>query len=108
MCGICGIIRFDNTSVEESSIRKMIQIMKHLGPDDEGVYLYDNLGLGFVRLSILDLSTAGHQPLFSPDGRYVVVFNGEIYNYIELRDELKNLGHVFHTGTIQKFFWLHI
>lgn len=77
----------------------MMAIQKHRGPDDEGLFLEDNVGLGFVRLSIIDLSEAGHQPMFSRDERYVVVFNGEIFNYIELRDELKNLGHQFNTNT---------
>lgn len=95
MCGICGIINFDGKSVSEDSIRKMMQIMKHRGPDDEGVFLQNNVGLGFVRLSIIDLSTAGHQPMFSADGRYVIVFNGEIYNYIEIREELIKKGYIF-------------
>jgi asparagine synthase (glutamine-hydrolysing) len=77
----------------------MMQIMKHRGPDDEGVFLENNIGLGFVRLSIIDLSPAGHQPKLSQDGRYVIVFNGEIYNYIELREELKQVGVVFVTNT---------
>jgi len=76
-----------------------MQIMKHRGPDDEGIFIDKNVGLGFVRLSIIDLSHAGHQPMSSPDGRYMIVFNGEIYNYLELRDELKSLRHVFRTQT---------
>src|ERR1035437_8903568 len=99
MCGICGIIRFDKQIVQEAPIRKMMQLMKHRGPDDEGVFLVDNVGLGFVRLSIIDLSSAGHQPKISKDGRYVVVFNGEIYNYIELRNELVKEGVLFETQT---------
>ena len=89
MCGICGIIHFNNTPVNEASLREMMRIMKHRGPDDEGIYIKENIGLGFVRLSILDLSIAGHQPMVSNDGRYVIVLNGEIFNYIELREELK-------------------
>ena len=69
--------------------------MKHRGPDDEGLYIKENIGLGFVRLSILDLSMAGHQPMFSADKRYVILLNGEIYNYIELKEELKRKGYVF-------------
>ena len=99
MCGICGMIRFDNKPVQEAPIRNMMRIMKHRGPDDEGVFLESNLGLGFVRLSIIDLTTAGHQPMFSNDERYVMVFNGEIFNYIELRDELEKEGIIFHTQT---------
>ena len=99
MCGICGIIRFDNQPVQEAPVRKMMQIMKHRGPDDEGIFLEENVGLGFVRLSIIDLSPAGHQPMSSHDERYVIVYNGEIYNYIELRNDLKSLGHSFKTNS---------
>lgn len=99
MCGICGIINFNTLPVQEDSIRMMMKIQKHRGPDDEGVFIEENVGLGFVRLSIIDLSPAGHQPMFSEDRRYVIVFNGEIFNYIELRQELKALGHSFKTNT---------
>ena len=99
MCGICGIINLKNDVIQEASVRKMMQIMKHRGPDDDGLFLENNIGLGFVRLSIIDLSPAGHQPKISQDGRYVIVFNGEIYNYIELREELKQEGVVFVTNT---------
>lgn len=99
MCGICGIINFKNETVQEAPVRKMMQIMKHRGPDDEGVFLEENVGLGFVRLSIIDLSPAGHQPMSSHDERYVIVYNGEIYNYIELRNDLKSLGHSFKTNS---------
>lgn len=99
MCGICGIVNFSYEGVREASLRKMMNRMKHRGPDDEGIFLEENIGLGFVRLSIIDLSPAGHQPMLSHDGRYVIVFNGEIYNYIELRQELKSLGHNFRTNS---------
>lgn len=99
MCGICGIIRFDNKSVQEAHIRKMMQIMKHRGPDDEGVFIEKSVGFGFVRLSIIDLSPSGHQPMYSHDERYVIVYNGEIYNYIELREELLKAGFGFKTQT---------
>ncbi len=92
MCGICGIISLNNDLVKEGQIRNMMQVQKHRGPDDEGIFIKNNVGLGFVRLSIIDLSSAGHQPMFSDDGMYVVVFNGEIFNYIELREELKQKG----------------
>jgi asparagine synthase (glutamine-hydrolysing) len=77
----------------------MMSIMKHRGPDDEGVFIEENVGLGFVRLSIIDLSPAGHQPMFSHDDRYVIVFNGEIFNYPELRDDMKSKEHSFRTGS---------
>lgn len=98
MCGISGIINFNNYLVQEKQIRTMMQKMKHRGPDDEGVFIEDNVGLGFVRLSILDLSSAGHQPMQSQDGRYVIIFNGEVYNYIEIREKLKS-EFEFHSGT---------
>jgi len=98
MCGICGIINFNQTIVEETSVRKMMHIMKHRGPDDEGVFMEDNIGLGYVRLSVIDLTSAGHQPMMDISGRYIMVFNGEIYNYIELKEELKEKYH-FNTQT---------
>ncbi len=99
MCGICGIIKFDQEQVLESSVQSMMSAMKHRGPDDEGVFIDNNIGLGFVRLSILDLSSAGHQPMFSQDKKYVVVYNGEIFNYLELREELEALRYSFSTNT---------
>lgn len=99
MCGICGIINFNDQPVHESSLRIMMQKMKHRGPNDEGVFFEDAMGLGFVRLSILDLSSAGHQPMISQDGRFVLVYNGEVFNYLELRHELQHKGHVFATQT---------
>lgn len=97
MCGISGVISLDGNAVEEVPVRAMMAALKHRGPNDEGFFAEGNTGFGFVRLSILDLSQAGHQPMFSHDGRYVMVFNGEIFNYIEIREELKALGHVFRT-----------
>lgn len=98
MCGISGIINLNGKPVGENDIRLMMEKMKHRGPDDEGVFIDGNVGLGFVRLSILDLSIAGHQPMHSHNNRYVIIFNGEVYNYIEIREELKNDFH-FKTGT---------
>ncbi|NTW99525.1 MAG: asparagine synthase (glutamine-hydrolyzing) [Geobacteraceae bacterium] len=98
MCGICGIINFDGKSVEEQELRLMMQTMKYRGPNDNGVFIDDNVGLGFVRLSILDLSPAGHQPMLSQDGRYALVFNGEVYNYIELKPQLSS-NYNFRTKT---------
>lgn len=98
MCGIAGIFNIDNRAVEEKNIRLMMTLMKHRGPDDEGMFINKNIGLGFVRLSILDLTIAGHQPMFSDDQRYVIVYNGEVYNYIELKRELKH-KHRFRSNT---------
>jgi asparagine synthase (glutamine-hydrolysing) len=99
MCGICGIINLNGKPVEKSKLHLMMETMKRRGPDDEGVFTKDYIGLGFVRLSIIDLSMAGHQPMFSSDKRYVIVLNGEIYNYIELREELKGKGYIFRSGS---------
>ena len=99
MCGICGIINFNNSSVDEFSIRAMMKKMKHRGPDDEGVFIERNIGLGFVRLSIIDLSIAGHQPMFDETGQYLIIHNGEVYNYIEIREELKKKGYNFKSNT---------
>ena len=98
MCGIAGIINFNDKAVKETAIKIMLTKMKHRGPDDEGVYLNNNIGLGHVRLSILDLSYAGHQPMLSNDGKFVIVFNGEVYNYLELKEELKS-SYDFRTKT---------
>ncbi|GAB4286519.1 MAG: asparagine synthase (glutamine-hydrolyzing) [Marinilabiliales bacterium] len=99
MCGICGIINFNQQPVSEKPIRKMMQRMKHRGPDDEGLLVDGQVGLGFVRLSILDLSPLGHQPMFDDSGRFAVIHNGEVYNYLELRDELKEAGFNFKSNT---------
>jgi len=77
----------------------MMRAIKHRGPDDEGRYIEGNIGLGFVRLSILDLSKEGHQPFYDDEGRYLIIYNGEVYNYIELRKELKLLGYHFRSNT---------
>lgn len=90
MCGIAGIINFSEKPVDEGQVRLMMSKIKHRGPDDEGVLIERNIGLGHVRLSIQDLSKAGHQPMPSNDNRFWVIFNGEIYNFIELRNELKD------------------
>ncbi|MCB0397205.1 MAG: asparagine synthase (glutamine-hydrolyzing) [Flavobacteriales bacterium] len=89
MCGIAGIANFSDRPVEPDHVKGMMQSIKHRGPDDEGTLFKDHIGLGHVRLSIIDLSAAGHQPMFSEDNRYAIVFNGEIYNYLELKEELK-------------------
>ncbi len=88
MCGIAGILNFDGAPVAPHEIDRMNQTLVHRGPDDDGVYCDGPLGLGTRRLSIFDLSSAGHQPMTSSDGRYVVSYNGEIYNWPEIREEL--------------------
>ncbi len=97
MCGITGKIYFDRSrDIDTVELKQMADIIYHRGPDDEGFYVNRNVGLGFRRLSIIDLST-GHQPLANEDDSVWIVFNGEIYNYIELHDELVKKGHVFRT-----------
>jgi asparagine synthase (glutamine-hydrolysing) len=89
MCGICGIMNRNGEAVSEKSIRIMMLELKHRGPDDEDLYLHRNLGLGHVRLSIIDLSKAGRQPMFDSSGRFCILHNGEVYNYLELREQLQ-------------------
>ncbi len=98
MCGIAGIIDFKN-SLNIENLNLMMMKIKHRGPDDEGVFIDNNVALGHVRLSIIDLSKAGKQPMYCEDGRFIIVFNGEIYNFIELKEELKEKGYRFNTLT---------
>ena len=92
MCGIAGILHFDRgRPVERSLLERMTNVLSHRGPDGEGFYVQANIGLGHRRLAIIDLST-GDQPMFSRDKNLVIVYNGEIYNYLELKEELKSLG----------------
>lgn len=99
MCGISGILKLNNQKVNENELFEMMKAIKHRGPDDEGFFINEQVGLGFVRLSILDLSSAGNQPFKSDDNRYVMIFNGEIYNYLELKTELEQTGISFKTQT---------
>lgn len=98
MCGIAVAIGLNGRPIERAAVERMAKSLLHRGPDDGGVYLDGSVGLGFRRLSILDLSNAGHQPMVSEDGQYVLVFNGEIFNYIELRTELRQLGYQFRSS----------
>ncbi len=99
MCGICGFYELAQKRRDgEALLKKMNAAQKHRGPDDEGIFLEGPVGLGHVRLSILDLSSAGHQPMQRLE-RYTLVFNGEIYNYIELKEELQQAGYTFTTST---------
>lgn len=99
MCGICGKLNFDIESrVSPVLVKSMADTIVHRGPDDEGFYYSGPVGLGFRRLSIIDLNT-GHQPLSNEDDSVWVIFNGEIYNYQDLTSELVSKGHVFKTKT---------
>src|SRR5579864_6910702 len=98
MCGIAGIYRFDGQTPsrdQQVALHGMAAIQHHRGPDDAGDGLYGPCALASQRLSILDLSPLGHMPMLSSDGQLALVHNGEIYNYLELRDELRALGHGF-------------
>jgi asparagine synthase (glutamine-hydrolysing) len=96
MCGIAGISHFDrDRGVDRAALAAMGRALRHRGPDDEGVHVSRNTGLVHQRLSIIDLSAAGHQPMPTDDRRYWIVYNGEIYNYLELRQELIARGHRF-------------
>ena len=95
MCGIIGQINFDFSPVSSVILKKMTDVIKHRGPDGEGHWTEGNIGFGHRRLSIIDLSPAGHQPMISADQRYVLTYNGEIYNFRELRTELEAKGYWF-------------
>src|ERR1044072_3815150 len=102
MCGIAGIVGVD----PERLIGRMLEGVDHRGRDDQGVWTSEPIDssnrrvcLGHRRLAIIDPSPAGHEPMFSHDGRYVLTFNGEIYNYRELREQLRPLGHKFKTDS---------
>lgn len=129
MCGIFGVLNFNEVNVDMNSLQDSVSIIKHRGPDDEGYAVFNthkkireerygdtsvtkkgtyvlsgsndvfNLAFGFRRLSILDLSVNGHQPFFNEDKSICIIFNGEVYNYIEIREELKQKGYKFRTGT---------
>jgi asparagine synthase (glutamine-hydrolysing) len=99
MCGITGIVNFDGAPVEASTIQRMTRILAHRGPDDEGTLIEPGVGFGHRRLSILDLSEGGHQPMTTADGALTIVFNGEIYNFRSLRQELEQHGHVFRSAS---------
>lgn len=102
MCGITGFVDYSNTSDLEQ-LRHMSMSLRHRGPDDEGNEIYQiqaaTVGFGFRRLSIIDLSSQGHQPMHSEDERFCIIFNGEVYNYREIREDLIKLGYKFHSGT---------
>src|ERR1019366_5537852 len=95
MCGIAGFVT-QKARAETATVRAMCDVIRHRGPDDEGLLVNDNWALGMRRLSIIDLAT-GHQPMSNEDRTIWVVFNGEIYNYRLLREDLRRQGHYFAT-----------
>jgi asparagine synthase (glutamine-hydrolysing) len=99
MCGIAGLIHLNGESVSPVILKKMTEAIAHRGPDGEGQWIEGNVGIGHRRLAIIDLSPAGHQPMITGDHRYVLSYNGEIYNYREIRTELEALGYWFRSQT---------
>ena len=101
MCGIAGVVSIQPGLASETAIKRMLDAQRHRGPDGEGWWsarLGDvEVALGHLRLAIIDLTAAGHQPMFLPDCSQGLIFNGEIYNYKELRCELEELGVYFRT-----------
>lgn len=95
MCGILGIYNLNGVPFRMTPLVEMAKELGHRGPDDEGFYLQDNIALAHKRLSILDTSPKGHQPMVSKDGKWIIVFNGCIYNYREFREKLQQRGHYF-------------
>ena len=99
MCGITGFINLNGDPASPVILKRMVDAIAHRGPDGEGHWIEGNVGIGHRRLAIIDLSPAGHQPMISADHRYVLSYNGEIYNYRELRAELEAAGYWFRSKT---------
>jgi asparagine synthase (glutamine-hydrolysing) len=98
MCGIAGIVRNDGKQIDQQLLARMCEAIRHRGPDDDGFYINGSVGLGMRRLAIIDLKS-GKQPIHNQDRSSWIVFNGEIYNYLELRAKLEKLGHTFYTNS---------
>ncbi|HGJ64476.1 TPA: asparagine synthase (glutamine-hydrolyzing) [bacterium] len=98
MCSIAGIIRYKQ-EIDKNLLKQMNIVQRHRGPDDEGYFVDENVGLAHNRLSIIDLSPLGHQPMSNEDGTIWIVYNGEIYNYLEIIPDLKSKGHIFKSKT---------
>ncbi|MES2780128.1 MAG: asparagine synthase (glutamine-hydrolyzing) [Bacteroidota bacterium] len=99
MCGIAGILQFDRQHIIPDVLRNMGQSIAHRGPDDHGIWHKEIIGFAHQRLSIIDTSANGHQPMHSPDGNFTIVYNGEIYNHQDFRTELQAKGFVFHSSS---------
>lgn len=99
MCGLAGVLDRSGEPASPIILKRMTDAIAHRGPDGEGHYIDGPLGLGHRRLAIIDLSAAGHQPMATEDGRFVIAYNGEVYNFNELRVELEAVGHRFHSRT---------
>ena len=99
MCGIVGILNIRGAPLDRRTLDRFTDSLAHRGPDGRGTFIDSEgyLGLGHRRLAILDVTESGHQPMSFGSGRYWITFNGEIYNFLELREQLKKLGHQFFT-----------
>jgi asparagine synthase (glutamine-hydrolysing) len=99
MCGIAGVFNLDGSPFSMQYLKKMTDAISHRGPDAEGYYIEGNIAFGHRRLSILDTSSKGNQPMISKCDNWVIIFNGCVYNFLELRQELRSKGHIFHSDT---------
>ena len=108
MCGIAGIAGFPDQSQSFERVERMVVQLERRGPDDSGIESWHEAVLGHRRLSIFDLSSAGHQPMLTPDGEVGIVFNGAIYNFRSLRSELEDVGYNFVSLMIPKFLFTAI
>jgi asparagine synthase (glutamine-hydrolysing) len=99
MCGICGVLHFDGQTPSIEVLSSMTEVLQHRGPDGSGLHIQGPVGLGHRRLSVIDLSSSGTQPMTNEDGSIWLVYNGEIYNFKELRTQLQQKGHIFRSMT---------
>ena len=95
MCGITGIFNVNGSPVSTQVLKKMTEVIKHRGPDGEGTWTDTQIGLGHRRLAIIDLSPSAHQPMLNDTGSLVIAYNGEVYNFQELRSDLEAKGYRF-------------
>ena len=100
MCGIAGILHLNGSHVEHNILKKMTDIISHRGPDGEGHWIEKCVGLGHRRLSIIDPTSAGRQPMQTHDKRFVISYNGEVYNYLKIKQELKKEDITLNRGQI--------
>src|SRR6478609_6938516 len=98
MCGIAGLVRFDGGPPEPAVLERMAEAIRHRGPDGDGYWIHGNVGFAHRRLSILDLTAAAAQPMVAADGTSALIYNGEIYNFRELRRELEKMGCRFRSS----------
>src|SRR3989338_8880745 len=99
MCGIVGILSLEREPIDKALLKNMADVLSHRGPDDSGIFIDRRIGLAHKRLSIIDLSKAGHQPMHNEDGSVWIIYNGEVYTFKELRNKLEEQGHRFCSNT---------